>query len=140
MARPLELVGERFGRLTVIAKAEKSRHKQSRWLCACECGNQVTVLGHLLRSGNTMSCGCARRLTPYVDRMRLMLDKASAARGTDKPAAVTFEVRINPTLLGALDGWRAARATPTTRQQAAEQLLAASLKLLDAPAALKKGE
>lgn len=31
------------------------------WLCQCDCGNEVTVSGNRLRSGNTKSCGCLRR-------------------------------------------------------------------------------
>jgi len=31
------------------------------WLCQCDCGNEVTVSGNNLRSGNTKSCGCLLR-------------------------------------------------------------------------------
>lgn len=61
MGKPrLTLVGQRFGRLTVVATApcKKSR---TLWACRCDCGNTLTVIGHSLKRGNTQSCGCLRR-------------------------------------------------------------------------------
>lgn len=58
----LDLNGKRFGRLTIIKRVENrilpSGQKRSQWLCKCDCGNYATVLGHMLTSGNTQSCGC----------------------------------------------------------------------------------
>lgn len=47
-----------FGRLTVIERSENDKHGNTKWLCKCECGNEVVVLGHSLRQGRTRSCGC----------------------------------------------------------------------------------
>lgn len=54
----MELVGKRFGKLTVIERMANSKAHKTRWLCKCECGNEVIVVGSNLRSGNTTSCGC----------------------------------------------------------------------------------
>lgn len=58
----LDLNGKRFGRLTIIKRVENrilpSGQKRSQWLCKCDCGNYATVLGFMLTSGNTQSCGC----------------------------------------------------------------------------------
>ena len=51
--------GQRFGRLTVIEKAEKT-HMSTRWRCKCDCGNEITVIAQNLKRGHTMSCGCYR--------------------------------------------------------------------------------
>ncbi len=56
-----ELVGQTYYRLTVVSRAENSKRGQRRWLCKCECGNDVTVLGTQLRNGHTKSCGCLSR-------------------------------------------------------------------------------
>ena len=56
-----EILGQRFGRYTVIARAENNRHKQARWLCRCDCGTERVVLGYSLTSGHTQSCGCLAR-------------------------------------------------------------------------------
>lgn len=54
------LVGQRFGKLTVIQKLP-SYNNQSQWLCECDCGNQKRVAGKHLRDGSITSCGCEGR-------------------------------------------------------------------------------
>ena len=57
-----DLVGQRFGRLTVIQEdPERSTNGKIKWICRCDCGNTVSVLGGSLRGGNTQSCGCLTR-------------------------------------------------------------------------------
>ena len=58
MGNFIDLTGQKFGRLTVISKAENSADGHIRWLCNCECGNSITTRGTCLRSGITKSCGC----------------------------------------------------------------------------------
>lgn len=53
----INLVGERFGRLTVVERAD-SKNCHVRWLCKCDCGKECIVHGTSLKSGNTTSCGC----------------------------------------------------------------------------------
>lgn len=57
----IDLTGQRYGRLTVIEKVNSRRRQYATWLCKCDCGNEIIVLGHNLRSGNTKSCGCWRK-------------------------------------------------------------------------------
>ena len=56
----LQLIGEKYGRLTVIADMGFSKYQQSQWRCDCSCGNTCVVLGNSLQSGATQSCGCLR--------------------------------------------------------------------------------
>lgn len=60
MPKRLNLVGQKFGRLTVISiNEEKTKEKgKAYWNCKCECGNFCCVGGHDLKTGNTQSCGC----------------------------------------------------------------------------------
>ncbi len=60
MARPLDLVGQRFGRLVVASRAASDARGEARWSCRCDCGGTKTTRGSLLRSGNATSCGCAQ--------------------------------------------------------------------------------
>lgn len=56
------LVGQRFGRLTVTEKVKgkilKSGYEQQTYKCVCDCGNEVTLPYSSLTTGNTTSCGC----------------------------------------------------------------------------------
>ena len=60
MGKMIDLLGQRFGKLTVIENAGKINGRRYFWKCQCDCGNIVTVEGSCLRSGNTKSCGCGR--------------------------------------------------------------------------------
>lgn len=51
------LIDVRFGRLTVVDRAEPMGGK-SAWLCQCDCGAIRTIRQASLLSGNTRSCGC----------------------------------------------------------------------------------
>lgn len=57
----IDMLGQKFGRLTVIERAENTKEGRARWKCKCECGNEVIVLGKHLRSGSTKSCGCLQK-------------------------------------------------------------------------------
>lgn len=57
-----DLTGERFGRLTVIERAENhvapSGKITARWKCVCDCGNETIMQSNNLRSSQVKSCGC----------------------------------------------------------------------------------
>lgn len=53
------MIGKRFGRLTVISQAE-SRKGRRYWNCVCDCGNTKVVDTRHLNDGGTSSCGCFR--------------------------------------------------------------------------------
>ena len=53
----LDLTGQRFGKLTVLAPAENIR-KRTAWLCRCDCGQETVVTTARLRNGLRTSCGC----------------------------------------------------------------------------------
>ena len=59
MSHLINMAGQRIGRLTVI-KQVPSASTNARWLCKCDCGNEITVLGTTLRRGESQSCGCYR--------------------------------------------------------------------------------
>lgn len=60
MPKKLELVGQVFGRLTVVGKEENSG-KNTLWICNCECGNIKITKSAYLRRGEVRSCGCLRK-------------------------------------------------------------------------------
>lgn len=50
-----DLIGKKFGQLTVISKTIENN--SLRYICKCECGNIVNVRSQGLVSGNTKTCG-----------------------------------------------------------------------------------
>ena len=55
----IDETGNKYGRLTVIKQVnKKSNSRAIFWLCQCDCGNVVEVIGRDLRNGKTKSCGC----------------------------------------------------------------------------------
>lgn len=58
----IDLTGKRFGRLTVVKRVEShiqpSGQRKTKWLCKCDCGNEVCVTSNSLKSKYTQSCGC----------------------------------------------------------------------------------
>lgn len=60
----LNLLGQRFGRLLVIASALSRRNLSGNldkyWLCRCDCGVEKEIVGNSLRrkKSPTRSCGC----------------------------------------------------------------------------------
>lgn len=62
MTRKIDMVGKKFGRLTVLQ--DLGYYKGNTWyLCRCECSNVVEVRGISLRNGDCKSCGCLRKET-----------------------------------------------------------------------------
>lgn len=61
----LEISGQRFGHLVAIARAEKYR-----WICACDCGRQCSIMQRSLASGHTKSCGCMTKEMQRAARYR----------------------------------------------------------------------
>lgn len=62
-------VGNVYGKLSVIARAEKpeGRPAGAYWLCQCECGNKKVIRGADLRRGGVNSCGCLYGKHTIVD-------------------------------------------------------------------------
>lgn len=54
------LIGQRFGVLTVIKRAENIGGRAA-WLCKCDCGNTKIARSSNLQKGHTQSCGCKHK-------------------------------------------------------------------------------
>lgn len=65
-------IGDKFGKLTVLEVAGKSKKGELIYKCKCDCGNITTVKGIHLFNGNTKSCGCIKK-----ERMKRLQSKAT---------------------------------------------------------------
>ena len=67
MGKLNDLIGQVFGKLTVINRAEDyvspKGQRKTQWLCECSCDahNRIVVLGNNLIKNNTNSCGCLQK-------------------------------------------------------------------------------
>lgn len=59
--RMIDKTGKRFGRWTVLERAENNSQGSTRWLCKCDCGTVRTVYSGSLSNGCSKSCGCLCR-------------------------------------------------------------------------------
>ena len=55
-----DLSGQRFGRLVVLERSGTTKHRNTIWLCQCDCGNTKEVQKPNLTSGDIKSCGCLK--------------------------------------------------------------------------------
>jgi hypothetical protein len=62
-ANVVDRVGQRYGKLTVIARAG-SKGTAAAWRCRCDCGGEKTTTSNCLRGGYARSCGCSRKTGP----------------------------------------------------------------------------
>lgn len=71
------LRGRRFGRLTVLMEAERTKSRHTRWVCDCDCGGTTIAETYKLKNGITQSCGCLRN---EVARARQLLHGGKGTR------------------------------------------------------------
>jgi len=53
------LVGQKFGRWTIIEKPPKEKYQH--YICKCSCGTIRKVLVYSLKNGTSLSCGCLEK-------------------------------------------------------------------------------
>lgn len=75
-----DLIGQRFGKLTVIENIPPESKK-----CQCDCGNICFVKTYNLTNGNTQSCGCLK------SKGELKLNNLLTELGIDYKTQYTFE-------------------------------------------------
>lgn len=72
----IDMLDQKFGHLTVIARDGSDKNGQAKWLCECDCENhtRISVLGNNLRGGHTRSCGCERASHGEQDIAKILLE------------------------------------------------------------------
>jgi hypothetical protein len=54
------LEGKKVNRLTFIKNLGMDKSNNTKWLCRCDCGNEISVIPAAVMRGNTKSCGCLK--------------------------------------------------------------------------------
>lgn len=60
-SRYIDMVGQKYGLLTVVEFVGKDKFNNALWRCKCDCGKEKVVSRRNLISGNTSSCGCLHK-------------------------------------------------------------------------------
>lgn len=63
MSQYIDLVGKKFGRLSVVKRVENNHNGDTMFLCLCDCGNYTKVSSPNLRRNHVKSCGCVKKET-----------------------------------------------------------------------------
>ena len=94
-----DLSGMRFGKLTVIKRAENAAMPCGRtrpmWECLCDCGNKKVIDARSLKRGISKSCGCSSRGNNYYSGVTISSAAAAAAAKSRQSC---------PTLCDPIDG------------------------------------
>lgn len=69
------LIGQKFGSLTVTSIAYVDDQRRVVWNCICSCGKETQVSSHQLLSGNTISCGCIKKSLGEIRIEELLIKK-----------------------------------------------------------------
>jgi hypothetical protein len=74
MRKYKNLIGQKFGRLTVVSEIIKNNRKYC--LCKCDCGNEKLIAATSVISERTKSCGCLlKEIKKYKDLTGLKFGK-----------------------------------------------------------------
>lgn len=77
--RTNNLIGRKFGRLTVIGIDERGTRK-TFWVCQCECGNVKSARSDSLQCGAIRSCGCMKKEQDKINLVAKYSHKQSGTR------------------------------------------------------------
>lgn len=61
MGSPLNLQGQRLGRLIVLECVGVDKYHNRMWKCKCDCGGYIITTANILKRGKAQSCGCLQK-------------------------------------------------------------------------------
>ena len=61
MSQRIDMIGKKYGRLTILNLHHKDKNSRLFYLCRCDCGDEKIINGERIRKGKTKSCGCYNR-------------------------------------------------------------------------------
>lgn len=85
-------IGQKFGRLTVIAFHHTNAAHMRMWDCLCECRNTTIAPSAYLNNGHTRSCGCLQREAAQ----RMQLSHGQSQSSPEYQAWRSMRSRVRP--------------------------------------------
>ena len=96
MDKAVDLTGKTFGRLYVIEKDMSLAHRNSHWICRCDCGTIKSIRGSYLLCGDAKSCGCLHTETLVRNGRKTIVDNSVEQMHDNKEFNTQFQVIENP--------------------------------------------
>lgn len=95
MAKAINLIGKRFGKLTAIKKGISDKNCL-KWVCRCDCGRVLEINGVILRKGGRTDCGCVKPM-PSVTHIGDKYGMLTVVRkiGSNESGRVIWECRCD---------------------------------------------
>jgi hypothetical protein len=82
--RKTDLIGEKFGHLTVISFSYYKKNEGACWLCKCDCGEDIICVGRRLENGTNKTCGCGNfRMSNFEDLTGMKFGKLTVVNFSD---------------------------------------------------------
>lgn len=83
MPNPLDMVGRRYGKAEVVARAA-SRKGRGFWVCRCDCGTTFEVRHDAIVDGHATHCGCSPPSGPRIDLTGQTFGRLTVLRYAEK--------------------------------------------------------
>jgi hypothetical protein len=96
--KPKSLLGNVYGKLTVVKLSDKRYQRKAIWECLCECGKTTEVATGSLVSGNTTSCGCYRDVIRKTFNKSAIVQVAPVIPVTATDAFYSDIIKLYPNL------------------------------------------
>lgn len=95
MSAPIDITGQRFGKLVALRPVKRPGLRGTYWECECDCGNVTCVRTSHLTAGEIVSCGCHRkerfRTHGYSHTEKLYIVWSSMKRRCLKPNEKSYK-------------------------------------------------
>lgn len=91
-AKNKELVGKKFGSITVIELIEeKDKYGYFQCKCKCDCGNEIITTLSRVKLGRVISCGCSRKgIREYEDLTGFKFGNLTAMKRSELELGRTY--------------------------------------------------
>ena len=82
MAKKVDLIGMRYGKLTVVERTDQREHGYCLWRCRCDCGGEILVSTKRQKNG-TVTDDCETASGKYISSVSIGNSQSKAERDFD---------------------------------------------------------
>jgi hypothetical protein len=125
------MVGQTFGKWTVLNRDGSNGSGNLTWLCKCTCGKVKSVSGTALRTGRSTSCGCQRGMHPRQKNLKSSYWSTMICNAKSRGHQVSIDIQYASALLEQQNYLCALTGLPISTEGYGEHSQTASLDRID---------